>query len=432
MCYVRAMKRVDELPRQDLENLNRTLSERYEAFRERGLKLDLTRGKPSSEQLDLSATLLDGMGDDFRAEDGTDCRNYGLLEGLPEARRLFAPMLDVDPSEILVGGNSSLSLMYDVLVEALLHGVPGGTAPWSGSRPTKVLCPVPGYDRHFALCEHLGFDLVATPMNDHGPEMARVEQRVAADADLRAIWCVPRFSNPTGAVYSDEVVGRLAAMPTAAPDFRILWDNAYAVHAFEESAPRLRNVLEACRQADHPDRVLLFGSTSKITFAGAGVAMVAGSRANVSWLRDVLAMHMIGPDKVNQLRHVRFFREPAAIERHMRRHAEILRPKFHAVHEILARELGEAGVARWKNPLGGYFMSVDVEPGTASRVVTLAAEAGVKLTPAGATWPGGKDPENRNIRLAPAMPPIDEVREATELFAICVLRAAIGTRLAAS
>lgn len=424
------MTRIDQLARQQLEDLGRTVDARYEAFQKRGLELDLTRGKPSAEQLDLSAELLDGLGGDFRAEDGTDCRNYGGLEGLPEAKRLFAPMLGVAPDDILVGGNASLALMNEVIVEALLRGVPGGTGPWKSNARTAVICPVPGYDRHFNLCEHVGLELIPVPMTEDGPDMDRVEELVATDPDVRAIWCVPRFSNPTGITYSDEVVGRLAAMKTAAPDFRILCDNAYAVHVFEEPAPPLRNVLDACRSAGHPDRVILFGSTSKITFAGAGVAMVAGSEANVAWLRRALSMHMIGPDKLNQLRHVRFFADLGSIEAHMRRHAEILRPKFHAVQEILDRELRSAGVATWTRPHGGYFVSVDTEEGMASEIVAMAGEAGVRLTPAGATWPGGRDPHDRNIRLAPTMPTVDEVRAATEVFAICILRTAITRRLA--
>ena len=414
----------------DLEREAVRLRERYEAFRRRDLSLDMTRGKPSPQQLDLSLGLLACLGDgDYRAADGTDCRNYGVLEGLPEARELFAQVLEVEPSEIIVAGNSSLELMHDAIVQALLRGVPGGEGPWGG-REVTFLCPSPGYDRHFAICERFGIRMIAVSMHGGGPDMGEVERLAAADAAVKGIWCVPKYSNPTGVTFSDEVVERLARMKTAAPDFRIVWDNAYAVHHLSDTADRLANLLQACKKAGHADRVLTFGSTSKISFAGAGVAMIAASEANLRHFAQGMAVRTIGPDKLNQLRHVRFFRDRAGIEAHMKKHAALLRPKFAAVTEIFERELGGKAIAEWSRPNGGYFLSLDTAEGCAARVVAMAAEAGVKLTKAGATFPYGRDPRDRNIRIAPSLPGLEEIREAMELVAICVQRAAVEQILA--
>ncbi len=414
----------------DLEREAVRLRERYEAFRRRDLSLDMTRGKPSPQQLDLSLGLLACLGDgDYRAADGTDCRNYGVLEGLPEARELFAQVLEVEPSEIIVAGNSSLELMHDAIVQALLRGVPGGEGPWGG-REVTFLCPSPGYDRHFAICERFGIRMIAVSMHGGGPDMGEVERLAAADVAVKGIWCVPKYSNPTGVTFSDEVVERLARMKTAAPDFRIVWDNAYAVHHLSDTADRLANLLQACKKAGHADRVLTFGSTSKISFAGAGVAMIAASEANLRHFAQGMAVRTIGPDKLNQLRHVRFFRDRAGIEAHMKKHAALLRPKFAAVTEIFERELGGKAIAEWSRPNGGYFLSLDTVEGCAARVVALAAEAGVKLTKAGATFPYGRDPRDRNIRIAPSLPVLEEIREAMELVAICVQRAAVEQILA--
>lgn len=414
----------------DLEREAVRLRERYEAFRRRDLSLDMTRGKPSPQQLDLSLGLLACLGDgDYRAADGTDCRNYGVLEGLPEARELFAQVLEVEPSEIIVAGNSSLELMHDAIVQALLRGVPGGEGPWGG-REVTFLCPSPGYDRHFAICERFGIRMIAVSMHGGGPDMGEVERLAAADVAVKGIWCVPKYSNPTGVTFSDEVVERLARMKTAAPDFRIVWDNAYAVHHLSDTADRLANLLQACKKAGHADRVLTFGSTSKISFAGAGVAMIAASEANLRHFAQGMAVRTIGPDKLNQLRHVRFFRDRAGIEAHMKKHAALLRPKFAAVTQIFERELGGKAIAEWSRPNGGYFLSLDTVEGCAARVVALAAEAGVKLTKAGATFPYGRDPRDRNIRIAPSLPVLEEIREAMELVAICVQRAAVEQILA--
>jgi DNA-binding transcriptional MocR family regulator len=395
----------------------------YEAVKAAGLALDMTRGKPCAEQLDLAAGLLDCLGRDYQAADGTDCRNYGVLEGIPEARALFAELLEVEPAEVIVGGNSSLALMHDAIVQALLKGAAEGEAPWLSQGKVKFLCPCPGYDRHFFICERYGIEMIPVEWRDDGPDMDAVERHVRADPRIKAMWIVPRYNNPTGAVCSEQTVERLARMPTA-PDFRILWDNAYAVHHLVDDPPPLAGMLRACRAAGHPDRPLIFASTSKISFAGGGVGVVAASEANVRRLLAGLGIQTIGHDKLNQLRHVRFFRDAAGIAAHMRKHAAILAPKFTAVTEILARRLGGKGIATWSTPKGGYFISLDVADGCAQRVVTLAAEAGVKLTKAGAAFPYGDDPRDRNIRLAPSFPTLPQIRQAIELVAICVELAA--------
>jgi DNA-binding transcriptional MocR family regulator len=407
------------------------IDERFLAFKAQHLALDMTRGKPCAEQLDLSLGLLDCLGHaDYRAADGSDCRNYGGLDGLPEARALFAEFLEVDPSEVIVGGNSSLALMYNTIVQALLRGMPGGTAAWRALRGLKFLCPSPGYDRHFAICQHLGIEMVTVDMTAQGPDMEQVEHLVTSDPSIKGLWCVPKYSNPTGITFSDAVVERLAHVRTAAPDFRIFWDNAYAVHHLTDTPDRLRNLLAACKATGNPDRVLVFGSTSKVSFAGAGVAVMAGSAANMQHIKAGMAIQTIGPDKLNQLRHVRFFRDMAGIEAHMRKHAAILRPKFAAVEEVLTRELGGTGVAEWSRPRGGYFISLDTFDGCAKAVTAMATDAGVQLTQAGATFPYGEDPRDRNIRISPSMPSVDEIRTAMELVAVCIQRVSIGRRLA--
>ena len=399
------------------------LDKRYNEIKARGLSLDMTRGKPCGPQLDLSSGLLDCLGRDFKAADGTDCRNYGVLDGLPEAKKLFAEFLEVTPAEIIVAGNSSLALMHDSVAQAVLRGVPGGSQPWHGA---KFLCPSPGYDRHFAVCEHLGIEMINVRMTEEGPDMDEVERLTSGDESIKGIWCVPKYSNPTGVVFSDAVVDRLARMK-AAPDFRVFWDNAYTVHHLTDRPRPLKNLLSACKEAGNADRVLIFGSTSKVSFAGAGVAMMAGSEANVAYTKQNMSLQTIGPDKVNQLRHVRFFRDMAGIEAHMKKHAAILKPKFDAVTAILDREIGDSGAATWTRLAGGYFISVDTKDGCAKAVVKMAAEAGAKLTSAGATFPHGKDPRDRNIRIAPSMPSQAEIEQAMELVAICIQRVALGS-----
>jgi DNA-binding transcriptional MocR family regulator len=380
----------------------------------------MTRGKPCKEQLDLARGLFEAVGsDDFKAADGTDTRNYGGLEGLPEARQLFAEILDCHANEVLIGGNSSLQLMFDTLLRAHVFGVPGGDRPWGREDKVKWLCPSPGYDRHFAITEHLGYELVVVPMTGHGPDMDAVEA-LAADPAVKGIWIVPKYNNPTGESVDAEGVERLASMKTGAPDFRILWDDAYTVHHFGAEADEVPNILDACQSAGHPNRVLMFASTSKISHAGAGISALAANETNIAWTKQHLSKQTIGPDKVNQLRHARYFKNRAGIEAHMKRHAEILRPKFEAVQRVLSEELGGTRLATWTNPRGGYFVSLDTQPGHAKNVVKLANDAGVKLTEAGATFPYGKDPDDRNIRLAPSFPSLPEIELATRVVATCV------------
>ncbi|WP_106267820.1 MULTISPECIES: aminotransferase class I/II-fold pyridoxal phosphate-dependent enzyme [Isoptericola] len=402
------------------------LREQYAALQARGLSLDLTRGKPSAEQLDLSEELLSlpGAGNHTSAS-GTDVRNYGGLAGLPELREIFAELLGVPTEQLLAQDNASLRLMYDCMVQAILFGVPGGDGPWSAAEgPITFICPVPGYDRHFAICEELGIRMVTVPMTPDGPDAEAVAALVADDPSVKGLWAVPTYANPDGSVVSEAVARRLVSMPTAAGDFRIFWDNAYAVHHLTEHETKTANAIELAAEAGNPDRVLMFASTSKVTFAGAGVSFLASSPANIAWFTEHLSFRSIGPDKVNQLRHAQFFGDAAGVRAHMAKHREILAPKFAAVVSILSERLGDTGVATWTDPDGGYFVSVDVVPGTASRVVELAGEAGIKLTPAGATFPYGQDPQDRNIRLAPSMPPLDEVRVAMDGVATCMLLAA--------
>ncbi|WP_437776113.1 aminotransferase class I/II-fold pyridoxal phosphate-dependent enzyme [Sorangium sp. So ce1097] len=404
-----------------LASLTKELEARYDAFVARGLKLDMTRGKPSSAQLDLANGMLALPGaNDLVASDGSDTRNYGGLDGLPEMKALFAEMLEVPAAQVIVGGNSSLTMMHDAVVRALVHGVPDGSGAWAKQPKVKFLCPSPGYDRHFAICEHHGIEMIAVDLNDAGPDMAQVERLVAEDASIKGMWCVPKYSNPTGTTYAPEVVRRLAGMKTAAADFRLFWDNAYAVHDLYAEGDRLADIVSACQAAGNPNRPLVFASTSKISFAGSGIAAMASSPANVADAKKHLGIQTIGPDKVNQLRHVRFFKDYKGLLGHMQRHAELLRPKFEAVTSIFERELGGKDIATWTSPRGGYFISLDTPDGCAKEVVRLADKAGVKLTGAGATYPYGRDPRDRNIRIAPSMPPLDQIRIAMEVVAICV------------
>ena len=403
-----------------------SLNERIEAFKKQNLSLDMTRGKPGPEQLDISNGMLTILGDNnFRTPSGLDIRNYGGLDGFPEAKRLFADFLDVSPDEVIIGGNASLNLMYDTVAQVMSHGTSGEGKPWLG-RKIKFLCPVPGYDRHFAICEHFGIEMIPVPLTDGGPEMAEVERLVRVDPAVRGMWCVPKYSNPSGVVYSEETVERLASMKTAAEDFRILWDNAYTVHHLGGGPARLKNILETCKTSGNPDRVLIFGSTSKVSFPGAGIAVMAGSTSNLEWVRGRLFFQTIGPDKINMLRHVLYFKNMQGILDHMDKHARIIAPKFQAVQKILERELGGKDVATWTEPYGGYFVSLDTKPGCAAAVVALAGELGVKFTKAGATWPYGKDPHDSNIRIAPTLPSLQQIRTAVEVLAVCIQRVSIG------
>jgi DNA-binding transcriptional MocR family regulator len=401
------------------------LQESYQRFKASGLKLNLTRGKPSSAQLDLSSALLALPGAaDFVAEGDTDCRNYGGPQGLTEVRRLFSGILGAPPDQIVVANNSSLALMHDVVVYALLKGTGNGAAPWAASGPVSFLCPVPGYDRHFKICEDYGIRMIPIPLHADGPDMDQVERYAGSDESIKAIWCMPKYSNPTGSIYSDTVVDRLARMKTAAPDFRILWDNAYAVHHLTSERVELANILDACARHNHPDRALIFASTSKVTLAGAGLAFFASSKENVKWLLARMTPRTIGPDKLNQLRHARFLKNEADIFALMDKHRALIAPKFQKVLEVFEKHLAQVPGVSWTHPKGGYFISLDVPEGCARRVVALAKEAGVELTPAGATHPLGKDPHDRTIRIAPTFPGLAEVEQAAEAVALCVQLAA--------
>jgi DNA-binding transcriptional MocR family regulator len=401
------------------------LQQAYAELQAKGLKLDLTRGKPSAEQLDLAEPMLALPGVGVHTDDaGTDTRNYGGLDGGPAVRRIFAELLDVPVEQLLAGGNASLTLMHDVVAFAELFGFPESPRPWAREEKVRWICPVPGYDRHFTVCEALGIEMISVPMTPDGPDAEAVAELVASDPTIKGMWVVPTYSNPDGAVITEDVARALVSMPTAAPDFRIMWDNAYAVHHLTDDEVTSPNAIALAAEAGNADRVILFASTSKITFAGSGVAFLGSSPANVAWYKKHLSAASIGPDKLNHLRHAMFFGSADGVREHMRKHRAILAPKFEAVVQILNERLGGYGVASWTEPKGGYFVSLDVAPGTASRVVQLAKEAGIALTPAGATYPYGKDPENKNVRLAPSMPPLDEVRTAMDGVATCVLLAA--------
>jgi DNA-binding transcriptional MocR family regulator len=417
----------DDLSADQIRSLLDEQKAAYEALATAGLKLDLTRGKPAAEQLDLSNALLALPGDTHRAADGTDVRNYGGLTGLPELREIFAELLHVPVDQLVAEGNASLEIMHDTLVFALLNGTPDSPRPWSQEDEVTFICPVPGYDRHFALTQKYGIKMVTVDMRDDGPDVAAVRELVK-DPSVKGMWVVPTYSNPSGAVVSEAVAAELAALETAAPDFRLYWDNAYAVHHLTEERTKSADILGLCAASGHANRPYLFASTSKITFAGAGVAFFASSPANVEWYLGHLGKRTIGPDKVNQLRHALMLESPDGVVGLMEQHRAILAPKFEAVLEILERRLGAYGVAAWSVPKGGYFINLDVVEGTATRVVQLAKEAGIALTPAGSSFPYGKDPLDRNIRLAPSFPTIDELRTAMEGVATCVLLAAAEKR----
>ncbi len=416
----------NHLNTQQLKQIKDDLLNRYREFKSRGTNLDITRGKPCPEQLDLSSDMLDIINSrNYLTQEAVDCRNYGGLDGIPEVKQLFAQYLEVAPEEIIVGGNSSLNMMHDTFMRAMVKGITEDSPAWAKLPKVKFLCPSPGYDRHFFICDYLDIDMITVEMNDTGPDMDQVEKMVAGDDSIKGIWCVPRYSNPTGVVYSDEVVDRLAAMQTKAKDFRIFWDNAYAVHHLDDKPARLKNILTSCKQAGNPERAFIFGSTSKITFAGSGVAMMAGSTKNMVMTKKQLAFQTIGPDKLNQLRHVKFFKNVAGIEDHMNKHAAILKPKFEAVQDALDKELAGKKIADWSRPGGGYFVSIDTMEGCAAAVIQMAADAGVKLTPAGSTYPYMKDPLDRNIRIAPSFPPLEDISAAMELVGICIQLASI-------
>ncbi|MBR6428007.1 MAG: aminotransferase class I/II-fold pyridoxal phosphate-dependent enzyme [Clostridia bacterium] len=416
------MKKYTEMTRGELEELLASYKAVYREYQQMELKLDMSRGKPSVEQLDLSMGMMDILGsdDDLRCDDGTDCRNYGVLDGIDEAKRLLGDMIEVPPENIIIYGNSSLNVMYDTISRCYTHGVMGGT-PWCRLDRVKFLCPVPGYDRHFRITEYFGIEMINVPMTPEGPDMDMVEELVSSDESIKGIWCVPKYSNPQGYSYSDETVRRMAALKPKANDFRLYWDNAYSVHhLYGDDCDVILEILDECRKAGNPDLAYKFVSTSKISFPGSGIAAIASSLNNLEDIRRQLQVQTIGHDKVNQLRHVRFFRDLDGITEHMKKHAEILRPKFEAVDEILTRELGGLGIGTWTKPKGGYFISFDSLEGCAAEIVSRCKKAGVKTTGAGATYPYGVDPRDSNIRIAPTYPPLGDLKAAMELFSLCV------------
>lgn len=416
----------------ELVSEHETQDANYAKLKTEKLTLDITRGKPAPEQLDLSKDLLSLPGvDDYRDGTGTDVRNYGGLHGLPELRAIFGELLGIPVDNLLAGNNASLELMHDVIVFAMLHGTADSARPWVQEPVRKFLCPAPGYDRHFAITESLGFEMIPIPMGHDGPDVHAIAELVAADPTIKGLWAVPNYSNPTGVTFSEDIVRELVSMPTAAPDFRLFWDNAYAVHPLTDTAAPVLDVLGLAAAAGNPNRPLVFASTSKITFAGAGVSFFGAAKANLDWYLKYAGKKSIGPDKVNQLRHVRFFGDAEGVRVHMQKHRAILEPKFQLVLRILEDRLGASKVASWTEPKGGYFISLDVLEGTASRVVALAKEAGIALTPAGASFPYGKDPEDKNIRIAPSFPKEAELEKAMDGLATCVLFAATEKFLAA-
>lgn len=416
------MKAYKELSEQELLALKEDLNRQYEEAKAKGLKLDMSRGKPSPSQLDMERDFLDVIrsDSDVRTKSGTDCRNYGLLDGIPEAKKLMADMIGVSEDMIIVFGNSSLNIMYDTVARSMLFGVLGST-PWCKLDKVKFLCPVPGYDRHFAITEQFGIEMINIPMTAEGPDMDLVEKYVNEDPTVKGIWCVPKYSNPQGYTYSNETVKRFASLKPAAEDFRIYWDNAYAIHdLYEDESDELLEILEECRKMGNPDMVYEFASTSKVTFPGSGISALASSKANLDSIRSTMTIQTIGPDKLNQLRHVIYFKDIDGMKAHMMKHAQIMRPKFEAIEKVLEKELGGLEVGSWTKPRGGYFISFESMEGCAKEIVQKCKDAGVVLTGAGATYPYKKDPKDSNIRIAPTFPSEEELAIATDLFVLCV------------
>lgn len=411
-----------EMSKEQLLQLKAELDERYKEAKAKGLNLNMSRGKPSPSQLNVTMDMLDviNSSSDFKAEDGTDCRNYGVLDGLTEAKKLMADMMGTTSEHIIIYGNASLNIMYDQISRAYTHGILGNT-PWCKLDKVKFLCPVPGYDRHFAITERFGIEMINIPMSESGPDMGMVEEYVSKDASVKGIWCVPKYSNPQGYTYSEETVKRMAALKPAAEDFRIFWDNAYVIHdLYDDNKDEIADIISECDKAGNPDMVFEFASTSKVSFPGSGIAALATSANNIADIKKQLTIQTIGHDKLNQLRHVRFFKDINGLKEHMRKHAEFMRPKFEAVESVLEEELGGLGIGSWTEPKGGYFISFEAMDGCAKAIVAKCKEAGVKLTGAGATFPYGKDPKDSNIRIAPSFPTPEEMKQAADLFVLCV------------
>ena len=425
------MKKYTEMSETELKEQLAVLTKEYEAAKAKGLKLDMSRGKPSPAQLDVSNEMLDIVNSETVcvSDSGTDCRNYGIMEGIPEARQLMGDFLRVPKENVFVCGNASLNIMYDCVSSAMLFGIMGST-PWCHLDKVKFLCPVPGYDRHFKITELMGIEMINIPMTENGPDMDMVEKLVSSDSSIKGIWCVPKYSNPQGIVYSDETVKRFAALKPAAKDFRIYWDNAYALHYIYDENIEIPEILSECAKAGNPDLVYEFCSTSKISFAGGGISAIASSEANLKWISKRMNVETISYDKINQLRHARYFKNGDGLRAHMRKHAEFLRPKFDVVLETLDRELTGLGAGSWMKPMGGYFISFDAVPGCAKAIVNKCKEAGVVLTGAGATYPYGKDPDDSNIRIAPSYPTLEELKQAAELFTLCAKLATVEKLLA--
>ena len=422
MLIRRKIMKYTDMSKEELLALKESLNKEYAEAKAKGLALDMSRGKPSAKQLDVSLGLLDTINSssDLKALDGTDCRNYGVLDGIPEAKKLMADMMGTTPDHVIVYGNASLNIMYDQISRAYTHGILGNT-PWCKLDKVKFLCPVPGYDRHFAITERFGIEMINIPMSESGPDMGMVEEYVSKDASVKGIWCVPKYSNPQGYTYSEETVKRMAALKPAAEDFRIFWDNAYVIHdLYDDNKDEIADIISECEKAGNPDMVFEFASTSKVSFPGSGIAALATSANNIADIKKQLTIQTIGHDKLNQLRHVRFFKDINGLKEHMRKHAEFMRPKFEAVESVLEEELGGLGIGSWTEPKGGYFISFEALDGCAKAIVAKCKEAGVKLTGAGATFPYGKDPKDSNIRIAPSFPTPEEMKQAADLFVLCV------------